>query len=46
MEEVYWNNSEYKCEGESNGGSKLRVQRYVECAECAGIETELIGRVK
>ena len=37
MEEVYWNNSEYECEGESNGGSKSRVRRYVECAECAGI---------
>ena len=45
MEEVYWNGSEYECKGESNRGSELRVWRYAECTECAGIEIELIGRV-
>ena len=45
-EEVYRNGSKYECKGESNGGSELRVWRYVECVKCAGIEIELSGRVE
>ena len=31
MEEVYWSDSEYECEDESNGDSEFRDRRYVEC---------------